>query len=708
MQFARTALVVLGFMLTTTHVSAAEDDLPVDDVDYEEEGFSPAEGLEDFVAVTTKITEPTRETPASVSVITAEQIRNAGFRSVGEALTSVPGLFVSYDLQNYNVAMRGVFGGVRGGSRFLKIMVDGEPVTFVQTGTYYLGPGFIPMNTIERIEILRGPSSALYGTGAYSGAVNVVTKRAPYEGETTINTNSTVYGGTLGQTAAGGELSLQLTGRSGSIMAAVGGGWADRSGLSVPQDSAFVADYQGQVSVNDIAKPRTALVRGDLHVGGGRLSGMFITSRQDVFAEFYDLSVLSHNTRISITQYTGGLTYEKPFASGLDLKLQVGLATGGPNDRNRVRLSEDSSETLKRSFGYVEYRAKGELRYEFKNGGFALAGLDISLDNEELNRVTRIDNQTGTAVVGSKPDPVQIYNVGFISQLIYPMAEWLKIAAAGRIDINQITGLAVSARLAAVIPFSDQTALKLILARSFRTPSPEQLYGVQLTPRDIQGIPSLKNQLQHGAEIVLETFPTTWLSLSATGFYNRLTDALTYVSLAGRSIATPFDGQSFGGELVVRSSNDIGAGIQLQPTFALTYQSTLTDEAIVGGQLEKDVPDNEAYPTLTMNAKLNLKIRPAYINLYVDYRFIGGRVPSQSNLQAQGTSDMRNPGYTLDPYSLVDISVSSLPIKIAGSEVVGTVRITNLLDSRYSEIGFNGIDVPAIGRTAWLNLSMSL
>lgn len=699
---------ILGLSLTALMAAASSAQAQDDGVDEDEPSFEPAEGLQSYIALTTKITEATRDTAASVAVISQEQIQRAGFTSVGEALASVPGLYVTYDLQNYHVAMRGVFGGVRAGSRFLKIMIDGESVSFVQTGTYYLGPELIPMSAIERIEILRGPSSALYGTGAFSGAVNVVTKRAPYEGETTVGASALLTGSVLGQRGAAGELKLQITGKRGYLMAAISGGRTDRSGLQVPEESPFSGQFAGRKSERDYAAPRSAFVRGDAHLGGGRLRGIFVASRHDVRAEFHDLSVLTHNTRVSVSQYTASLAYDKPFASGVALRLSGGFASGGPNDRDHFLLETTDSEIRKREFGYTEYRGAGELRYEFGDGGYALAGVDLSLDNEELNLVSRVDTETGRVTKEAKPQARQISNIGVMSQLLLPATDWLKIAAAVRLDQHQITGPALSARIATVSPIGERTAIKLILARSFRAPSAEQLFGVPLSERDIKGVETLPEQLQHGVEVVLETFPATWLSLSAAAYYNRLTDALTYVLVGGRSIATPFQAQSFGGELVLRSSNDLG-GIQVQPTLAATFQKTLTEEKFVDGFFEKAVPDDEGIPTLTINAKINLKIRPAHLNVFIDYRYVGERVPSQSNLAQGGFSDLSKPGYTLGAYSQLNLAISNLPIKINESiEVVGTLRLSNALDSRYSEIGFNGVDVPTIGRTAWFNLAVTL
>ncbi len=120
----------------------------------DDEGFSPDPVLDEYIAVSSKVAQRPSRTPASVAVISRDQIDLMGYNSVGEALRDVPGLFVSYNLQNYNVAVRGLLGGARSGSRLLKIMIDGRVAGFVSGGVYFLGPEFVPMSAVERIEVM--------------------------------------------------------------------------------------------------------------------------------------------------------------------------------------------------------------------------------------------------------------------------------------------------------------------------------------------------------------------------------------------------------------------------------------------------------------------------------------------------------------------------------------------------------------------------
>ena len=79
----------------------------------------------------------------------------------------MPGLYVVDDGSLASVGVRGVTGGLRGGTRLVKIMVNGTPVSFRPDLRAFIGPEYIPIEVVDRIEIVKGPLSALYGANAF-------------------------------------------------------------------------------------------------------------------------------------------------------------------------------------------------------------------------------------------------------------------------------------------------------------------------------------------------------------------------------------------------------------------------------------------------------------------------------------------------------------------------------------------------------------
>jgi iron complex outermembrane receptor protein len=138
--------------------------------------------------------QPVTEAPASVSFITAEEISRFGYRTLADILRGVRGMYVSDD-RNYSLL--GTRGFAKPGdynSRIL-LLVNGHRVNDNIFGQAEVGAEFgLDPATFERVEVIRGPASSLYGDSALFAVVNVITKTGASLGAPAI----TVEGGTLG------------------------------------------------------------------------------------------------------------------------------------------------------------------------------------------------------------------------------------------------------------------------------------------------------------------------------------------------------------------------------------------------------------------------------------------------------------------------------------------------------------------------------
>ncbi len=139
--------------------------------------------LEDLMKVevvygASKADQTTAEAPAMVTLITAEEIHKQGFRTLADILDLVRGLYITDDREYNYLGMRG-FG--RPGdylSRFL-LLLDGHRLNETVYDSFGLKHDFfLDLDLIERIEVIRGPASSLYGSNAFFGVINIVTKQA--------------------------------------------------------------------------------------------------------------------------------------------------------------------------------------------------------------------------------------------------------------------------------------------------------------------------------------------------------------------------------------------------------------------------------------------------------------------------------------------------------------------------------------------------
>ncbi len=126
------------------------------------------------VVSASKMEQEIKNVPATVQVISAEQIRDRMYFTIEEALADLPG-FQFRNTLGYNsyVFMR----GSPSQNNLLSLLVDGVKIHELNSGGFYSG-GQYNMSDIERIEVVYGPASALYGTNAVSGIVNIITKSA--------------------------------------------------------------------------------------------------------------------------------------------------------------------------------------------------------------------------------------------------------------------------------------------------------------------------------------------------------------------------------------------------------------------------------------------------------------------------------------------------------------------------------------------------
>lgn len=138
-----------------------------------------AYGDKSFVSIATGTKQLLRKAPSAATVITAENITSMGATTLSEVLETVPGMHVSRDrLQNNYTPTYGMRGILTDSAPHVLMMVNGVPRTSVYLGTPDEQRGELPVDNIARIEVIRGPGSAVYGADAFAGTINIITKTA--------------------------------------------------------------------------------------------------------------------------------------------------------------------------------------------------------------------------------------------------------------------------------------------------------------------------------------------------------------------------------------------------------------------------------------------------------------------------------------------------------------------------------------------------
>jgi len=207
---------ILFILLVFPAISSAE----------EKKDEEPAVKLQEIVVTATRDQQEIRKSPANVTVITAEEIEKSGATTVVEALEKLESIqFRTYsgNASQSVIDMRG-FGGENPYGKTL-IMLDGRRLN--RTDMSSINWLQMSVNSIERIEVVRGPGSVLYGDAAIGGVINVITKKG--EGKPVISASAMagsygLHNERVGITGATGKWTYAVTGENNVI-----DGYRDRS-----------------------------------------------------------------------------------------------------------------------------------------------------------------------------------------------------------------------------------------------------------------------------------------------------------------------------------------------------------------------------------------------------------------------------------------------------------------------------------------------
>lgn len=142
--------------------------------DEDEDALLGIYGDEEMISIAIGDQQLISKAPAVASVITNETIESLGLDDLDEVLETIPGLHVSYS--NFYTPIY-TFRGIRSAyNPEVLMLINGFPITNLFHGDRNLAWGGMPLEAIERIEVIRGPGSAVYGADAFAGVINIITK----------------------------------------------------------------------------------------------------------------------------------------------------------------------------------------------------------------------------------------------------------------------------------------------------------------------------------------------------------------------------------------------------------------------------------------------------------------------------------------------------------------------------------------------------
>jgi len=520
--------------------ATAYADEPVDP--FEESDAAALFAMEEaLVTVASRYAQTTREAPAIVTVITAEQIRARGYRTLAELLRGLPGITVTRSKEGRTLAwFRGAIAPDN--SKFL-LLVDGVPW---YDGVYQHAwiDAYLPLSIVKQVEVIKGPGSAIYGTNAFAGVVHVVTWQADdieggygrAEGGSAYTVGATVMAG--GRGAAGDDPvrawsygrvydtlgdGLDLTPKgetnvhgANPVRAVNAGARVSWRGLSVRYDH---VDYRHSY----LTKPQGTL----WEVWGESADEAYLAYRNEFLAARWDVRL---GRNLTLAPHAFFQEYDNPGVYGWlsDPQTTVTTDTGGTTTASTELVStlvDAEKHTLRYGVGL-------DLEARPAPSHLTVAGLGF----EGVRILTLEDKVYEDPAPETDPDPSFYTPPGTDAHGVYAYAQhtwtalyWLELTAGLRGDYNLFGDWPfASPRLGVLLVPTSSTWVKLLYGRALRAPSARESL-VQETGLDEDGLPvyTASNPDLVPEEINTVEAEVTWawrgLTLRGATFYSRLT-----------------------------------------------------------------------------------------------------------------------------------------------------------------------------------------
>jgi outer membrane receptor for ferrienterochelin and colicin len=462
----------------------------------------------EIVVAGSKRAQNTRDVPSFVSIVTAADIREHGYRTLADVLKTLPSFYVTND-RNYSYV--GVRGFERSGdynSRVL-LLLNGLRTNDNVSNQAYIGEEFIvDADLIERIEVIRGPSAAIYGDNALFAVINVVTKQGADLSGGEFTANAASYGTYGGRASYGKRF-------ASDVDVLVSGSYSDSKGQRLyfpefdsPATNNGFADAADRESFRKVfatvTKGNFSLLASDVSREKGIPTGSFGTLFNDARTHSTDgLRLVSFGYNASFTQgssvsakvYTGRWINHGAFSFAADSP-----PTQVANDGAWWGVDIDATRTI-------------------FSRHFLTVGADFN-DNTKQNQA-QFEIEPRVTYTDVRNHSV---NSGLFAQDEIKLLDKLTLHAGLRYDNYQAFGSATSPRVGLIYVMNDATTFKLLMGRAFRAPNEYELHfdNAVFAPN-----PNLHPESIETLELVTQRLLGHGVQVTATAFHNHLRSLIT-------------------------------------------------------------------------------------------------------------------------------------------------------------------------------------
>jgi iron complex outermembrane receptor protein len=621
---------------------------------------------------------PVDKAAAVASVITADDILAMGATDIDQVLESVPGLHVTRSDQTFSprYVMRGITSAFNAQTL---VLVNGIPITSLFVGNRSNAWGGMPVRAISRIEIIRGPGSAVYGADAFAGVINIVTKsRQELEGTQVIARGGSFNTRALSLEHGGGVAGFDV----GLVVEAeTTDGWKE----TVAQDRQTLFDqfYGSRASLapgpvntgKQMVEARLDIARGDSRLRAG------YQGRYDVGAGPGIFEALDPRGRADSERFNADYTWSRQdLTPDWGLEGRVSYYRGSQETRDVLLLPPgttvpDASNTLhvypdglQGNPGFREDNVRVDVSGTYDGMAAHVVRLGAGVFRGDMFKVTETKNFY--ADLSPRPgledvsDSAETFlperdrkSVYAFAQDEWKLAEAWQLTSGLRYDHYSDFGDTTNPRLALVWAPTSRVSTRLLYGRAFRAPALAELFNTS-NPVAL-GNPNIQPETLDSVELAFTHNVSADLFYTANVFHYRINDLITFVPTSLGTIQAQNAGGRRGKGLELEADYTPVDNVRLLLNFAMQRAEDESTGRPVG-----EAPEREAY------ARGEWTLKPGWQ--------LAGQL-TWNGKQKRAEGDSRAP---VTATTVVDVTLRRRDV-IAGLDLAASVR--NLLDEDVRE-----------------------
>lgn len=681
MAFKNICIWLIGFLLCHSTLVYAQENGQL--AEFSEIGLEELYGDDELVSIATGSQKPIGKAPAIASVITAQKIAEMGARNLNEVLETVPGLHVGLSAINRLDTVYSIRGIHTGFNPQVLLLLNGVAITNAATGSHPILFRF-PVASISRIEVIRGPGSAIYGADAYSGVINIITKSAT-ELESEVGSrigsfNSKDAWLNHHVSAAGWNLGLSFE-------------WQRSDG---DKDRTINSDYQSTLD------PSFSLAPGSLSTGYEVFNTLINASKNDFNLKFWNWHLVDAGVGAG-----GSLALDPAGEQNESIYLfDLGY---------RRNITENFEANL--NLNYMYYKSESYLRLlppgsqGFTDGMIGTpsgvgqqSGLDLVLSYSGIGK-HRIRFGSGLKYQDQDTSESKNFGSGVVAGVLTDVSntpyvympdtsrslwylslqdEWQfapdwEMTTGVRYDHYSDFGSTINPRAALVWSTRHNLTTKLLYGRAFRAPSFQEQFADQ-NPVTL-GNPNLDPETIDTLELAFDFRPTFAWQTTLNLFGYRANGLIDYIPIGGGTnvAQNARDQKGYGFEL--EANWDASEKVRFSGNYAWQYSVDCASDSRI-----PDAPGQQAYLAVDWKFMPNLA-------LYSQLNWIGNRYRDRDDTRDQ-----------LDDYFLLDMTLRRTAI---WRKIDLVLKVRNLLDEDAKEPSDGQKvtdDYPLEGRSLWCEL----